>query len=708
MIDTKLEVSSYVVTDDFFGAPYLDVDEERNEPTPHRHIHGGFEGTSTRFTFYLPPSGRYQGRLFQPLEGGNAGHEDINAGALGAALGRVEMIFRLGGYVVESNMGHIGDVMDPKAGTDPTIYGWRAAAESARLSKYIAEQALGAAPRYSYVFGGSGGARRSPLCLAYAPDVWDGALPYMGDAMDGEHGDHRRLRGGGANFSSMFNVQRLLGPKILDVVDAMAPGGSKDPFAGLGTHEREELANLYRIGFPRGDETMIAQPMGQIWLWSSMAERLRLDYPQYWEAFWSQPGHVGHDQPEVLERDLIDTTARVVRPLLAKEILEGAEFQGDEFAAMRGMVFIFASMFDMWEKPMVLELDHLPPGYLLGAGVRAMTGEGAGRQLYCINGVGNFVMCDGEGEASNARFEGVAPGDEVRLDNRGFLAFCYYYRHHLLPSAEWDFLRVDGRPVYPQYELPEMSPFMGTVHSAEYQGKLMWVHHTHDSSLWPSQGIGMKNNVERLYGVEGAAKKFRLRWTENAEHGQPGLMAPHSARASNTWLVDPDPVIEQCLADLTSWVEDGIEPEDTNFEYQDGTVRLPATAARRRGIQPVVTVTANDSTRANVSVGEAVSLRVRAEVLPAAGTIISVAWDFDGSGAYPFRHDVDGTSSEVTLSTTHSFDRPGTYFATALVESHRDGDVAATSRRIPNLASARVVVSATAPSTPAPVNEARS
>src|SRR5690606_9673379 len=163
-----------------------------------------------------------------------------------------------------------------------------------------------------------------------------------GDAMDGEHGDFRLLRGGGVNFSSMFNVKRLLGPRIMDVVDAMSPGGSGNPFAGLNTHEREELENLYRLGFPRGAENMIAQPMGQIWLWSSMAERLQRDYPAYWENFWTKPGHIGCDQPDVLKGDLIDTKVTVVRPLFAKDILEGAEFQDGQFAQLRSMVYIFA------------------------------------------------------------------------------------------------------------------------------------------------------------------------------------------------------------------------------------------------------------------------------------------------------------------------------------------------------------------------------
>src|ERR1700761_5230032 len=186
----KIDVASYVVKDSFFGAPYIDVDSWKDEPaSPHRYIPGGFAGTDTRFAFCFPPAERWQGRLYQPLEGANAGHENVNTGPLGLVTGGLEMAFRLGGYTVESNMGHIGDVMDAKAGPDRTIYAFRAAAECARFSKYVAEQIYGAPPRYSYVYGGSGGARRSPLCLAYGEGAWDAAMPYMGDAMDGEYGD---------------------------------------------------------------------------------------------------------------------------------------------------------------------------------------------------------------------------------------------------------------------------------------------------------------------------------------------------------------------------------------------------------------------------------------------------------------------------------------------------------------------------------------
>lgn len=687
-----IDVSAYEVTDAFFGAPYIDADEEVTEPIAHRYVHGGFTGTDTRFSFCYPPAPVWQGRLYQPLEGANAGHEHVNSGPLGQVTGGLEMAFRLGGYTVESNMGHIGDVMDPKAGADPTIYGFRAAAESARLSKFVAEQVYGERPRFAYVFGGSGGARRSPQCLQYAPGVWDGALPYMGDAMVSEHGDFSLLRGGGSNFTAMFNVQRLLGEKLDGVIDAMAPGGSGDPYIGLDAHQREELANLYRLGYPRGDEFMIGQPMGQIWLWASLADSLQAQDPSYFEAFWSKPGYVGRDQPGAVADDLIDVETTVVRTYVAKEVLEDPRFQTPAFDQIRGLVAIFAGMHDMWDTPMVVELDGVTDGYRTGAGLRVTSGAVAGRSLYCLNGVGNVFLCDGAGEHSNQRFTGVVPGDRVQIDNRPFLAYCYYYRHHVLPFTEWQFLTLNGTPIYPQHELPEMSPFMGVHYSGQYEGKLMWVHHTHDASLWPPQGLGYKGAVERVYGFEGAAERFRLRWTENAEHVPPAMAAAQPGRANNTWLIDYQPVIEQCLVDLAAWVEEGVEPAGTAFAYTDGKVTLPDDATERGGIQAVVRVTADGAARAAVRVGEEVILAVHAAVPPGAGTIVAVRWDLDGSGTYPLSCEVDGTDAVIEHSITHRFDTPGTYFATALVESHRDGDVQASSRRIPNLASARIVV----------------
>ncbi|MGE0308144.1 MAG: hypothetical protein AB7Q27_20580, partial [Acidimicrobiia bacterium] len=304
-----------------------------------------------------------------------------------------------------------------------------------------------------------------------------------------------------------------------------------------------------------------------------------------------------------------------------------------------------------------------------------------------------LMVCDGAGEASNQRFTDVKPGDAVHLSNRAFLAHCYYSRHHLTDEAKWDFLRVDGKPIHVQHPIPGNTPFMGVKYSGQYEGKLLWIHHTHDASLWPSDGVVYGAQVLRAQGPEAAARKFCMRWTENAEHVPAEFVPSMPDRSSNTWLIDYRPHIEQGLADLAQWVENGVEPAGTTFTYRDGKVSLPRSADERGGVQPVVHVSANGGSRAEVAVAETVTLEVHAEAPPGAGTIIAADWDFDGSGRFAVpQPGIDGSSRVVTLTIQHTWDQPGTYFATALVHSHVDGDVKATSRRLPNLASARVIV----------------
>ena len=328
---STIDCASYRGTDSFFGAPYVDVDEARATPLPYRHVHGGFADCDTRFTFYFPDDEACRGRLIMPLEGAHAGHEDAFGGSMGTMMGGIELMARLGGFMVESNMGHIGDDFDPKGGDDPTLYGWRAAAEVARFAKHVAEQVYGTAPHHSYVWGGSGGGRRSPLCLENAPDAFDGALPFMGGGNVMPFPATEKLRSGQPiAFACMFNVQRLLRDpdKAERLVDAMRPGGSGNPFVGLNSHEREELVYLYEQGFPFGDEHMIFAPMGQIWLWTSIADLTVEQDPEYFENFWTQPGYVGHDLPSAVEDDVIDVVATVSKVITAQDLMTDPAYAG--------------------------------------------------------------------------------------------------------------------------------------------------------------------------------------------------------------------------------------------------------------------------------------------------------------------------------------------------------------------------------------------
>lgn len=694
---TELDCSDYIVTDPFFGAPYIELDEWRERPSPHRFVQGGFAGTATRFAFYFPPTEHYRGRMFQPLEGGHGGHTvTFGGGMLGEMFQRIALSERLGGYMVESNQGHIGDDVDPAAGEDPTLYGHRASAESARLSKFIAAQVYGEAPHHSYVYGGSGGGRRSPLCLENCPGVWDGAMPSTSGGQIAEHGNTRRVKAGSVmSFGSMFNVQRLLGRDgIVALADRMAPGGSGDPFDGLTTHQREELASLYRQGYARGNEFMISEPMGQMWLWTSLAEELQRDDPEYFANFWTEPGYVGHDHPEWIGDDLIDRRCTVIRTLSARDLNESPDYAGPEYQTMRTLAAIVGAGSDAYDFPYAVELDGIERGYLVGTNVKILTGDAAGRSLYATGAAGRVLACDGTGDANTKRFGGVQPGDEVQVCNRSFLAYCYFARHHVMDDEPaFDHLRVDGVAVHRQHRVPEMSVLMGVCYSGRYEGKSMWIHHTHDSSVWPAWGTLYHRAVLQAQGADGAARNFRIRWTEFAEHGPAFMAPPEPNRASATRLIDNRGIMEQSLADLVDWVENGVEPAGTNYEVRSGQVILPATAIDRGGIQPVAHVTANGGLRAEVGIGEVVTLTVEAEVPPGAGRIVEVAWDFDGSGTYPFVHDgIDGSQSKLIASTTRTYDRPGTYFVTARVNAHRHGDTTTDKDRIETIGQARVLV----------------
>jgi len=80
-----------------FNEPYVDIDEQRPTPAPHRYIHGGFKGTDARFSFYFPPSAQYKGRFFQ-ITHQLLTSENASPEAIGFALAS-------GGYFVQTNLG---------------------------------------------------------------------------------------------------------------------------------------------------------------------------------------------------------------------------------------------------------------------------------------------------------------------------------------------------------------------------------------------------------------------------------------------------------------------------------------------------------------------------------------------------------------------------------------------------------------------------
>jgi hypothetical protein len=113
------------------------------------------------------------------------------------------------------------------------------------------------------------------------------------------------------------------------------------------------------------------------------------------------------------------------------------------------------------------------------------------------------------------------------------------------------------------------------------------------------------------------------------------------------------------------------------------------------GIQPVVTVTANGGTRAEVAVGAPVHFSATVEVPADTGRVVAAEWDLEGTGTFHAIANlgkVEASGTSVTLKATHAFSKPGTYFSALRATSQRQGDSRTPFARIQNLGRVRLVV----------------
>jgi hypothetical protein len=660
------------------GTPYIDIDEQRPEPLPHRYVHGGFEGNETRFSFYFPPAEQYGRRFIQVLEGGLGGNENIAQSPM-AMGGTIPFAFECGAYLVESNQGHHGADQSGSGG-DRRIHGYIASAESARFSRELAAEMYGTENAHGYIFGGSGGGRRSISCIENGSDVWDGAVPFMPGSLEAQF----------VVWSVVARAIFLLRPKIVDIIDAMEPGGSGNPFVeGLTSDQREALAALYRIGFPRGAEWALLYHFEAVTLmcWGWYAPQIvQFDRAYFEEDFWKRPGYAGADNREEIEPLLVDETAKITSIARASDAGNPASSAQDP------------------DSVVAIGIDRDNMDALLGARLRVQSGAEAGRERYCVGIRGNMIQATA---LSNDLWGRIAVGDEIGIDNRHFLAYCHWHRHqvgtsaedlHRLNFGELSQFAVDGSPIYPQR--PMYATSSGDLpKTGRFAGKMILLQHTLDAAAWPNPALIYQEMVRAHHGSE-VDDHFRLWWTENASHMPPTLTAllpPTPPPVRSTRLVDYVGIVQQAVRDLIAWVEDGVAPApSTSHRYtSDHRLILAAEAVDRHGIQPVVKIEVNGRGVVEVEAGTAVTIRAHAECPPGGGSIISIECDFDGSGSWPLQFDgVDGTSASAQVETTHIYKEPGTYFPSVRVTAHRDGDVTATSCQASNLGRARVRVTA--------------
>ncbi len=667
-------------TDPLYDKPFIDLDEWRDQPVRHRYVHGGFEGADLRFSFYFPPPERYEGRFFQPLMAvSGTEHAATMPPMMGAMIGNmIPFAVDSGAYLVESNQGRT--VMYP--GDDPTIPGYRASAAAARYSRVLAAEMYGPHRPYGYVFGGSGGAFKTMACFENALGVWDGAVPFVA--------------GSPVSMPNAFTVQahalRVLKDKFPQIVDALEPGGSGDMYAGLNEEERQALAEVTRMGFP--PEAWFAHravAMGYTGVFAALVDNMVRWDPEYFDKFWTEPGYLGADAPESLSRLRFQHQTKISRIVMSKEAIElglpvsmSAKFADSEA-----------------ESPAAIQVEEMPNGTLQGATLTVKSGAAAGHNVL-VSGVVRDLVLLGYGEAHFQAFAQIREGDEVVLDNSIYLATQTYHRHQIPPGDDfpvWEQFKAGGKPIYPQRPLQMGVRYAlsgtGTLQTGRFPGKMILVEALMDEAAYPWQADWYRRKVEATLG-DRLDDQFRLWFVDKAMHTGPFPSRSEPPPARTTRTVSYVGVLQQALRDVAAWVEKGLAPPpSTEYAVVDGQVQVPPTAAARKGVQPVVSLSANSAERAEVAVGEPVAFAARIDTPPGTGVVTMAEFDFEGAGDFPVPADfeflsLDGAS--VSVKASYAFSAPGTYFPALRATSQRQGDASTRFARIQNLGRVRVVV----------------
>jgi hypothetical protein len=686
----------FTTKDTLFKEPYIDVDEWRDVPVHHRYVHGGFKGTDARFSFYFPPKEKYQGHFFQYITP-FPDNETLSQGASGEE-DKIGFSVTHGAYFIETNEGGRIDFSKPTAG-DPTIGAYRVNAASAQFSRIVAAQIYGGKRPFGYAFGGSGGAYRTVGGIENTEGVWDGAVPYV--------------LGSPMAIPNVFTVRmyamRVLHDKLPQIIDALEPGGSGDPYAGLNDEQKEALQEVTKMGFPPqswyGYKDMGIH--GFLVLYQGVVASDR----KYFDSdFWNKPGYLGHNPPASLLKARIQQVSSIKKGIAIDEAVNlglakpiSPTERGTADAAWKAIGGVGSSM------PVAFQLqDGLPDINFMGGDLIIRSGAAAGKVLQITKIAGDKVVL---GPADAAVLAKVKEGDTVQVDNSNFLAVQTYHRHQV-PGKEyyvWDQFRdKEGNPIYPQRPMLLGPRFTigaaGVLPKGKFKGKMILLESLWDREAFPWQADWYRSRVKDNLG-DSINNYFRLWYTDHALHGDIAV------EDDPTHTISYLGVLQQALLDLSAWVEKGIAPAaTTNYKIVDGQVVIPATAEERKGIQPVVTVKANGGRRADVKVGEPVTFTATVEVPKGMGKVVAASWNFEGlpedigktsgwnfesSSVFPVKGTftpADKTGSQVTLKTTYTFTRPGTYFPTLRVASQREGDAKTPFTRIQNLDRVRVVV----------------
>ncbi|KAF5643453.1 uncharacterized protein FTJAE_3253 [Fusarium tjaetaba] len=608
--------------DPLYSRPIIDNETHETLPIPHLRISGHFDGTAVEFNIYLPDSG-WKGRFFQlvyPLQNSTASDREIGFGA------------DSGGYTV-------------RASGLPT---YRGDAAAAKFGMMVARGYY--KPKnnkiHGYIYGGSGGSLITVGAMENTIGIWSGALTLV-----------QAVPVSINNWSIRALTGLVLQNKSAEIEEALRPGGSGDVYSKLNPAERTVFEEATALGVPiRGWESFHETGASEA-LWEAIrsvsgAAVLKMD-PTYVDDVWNKPGYLGTEKSKLGD-------------IFRKEMLDYE-------------TLITSFKYDANNVPIELTLDAAPTStrtYWLDISIVSKDGEVLGK----VTGKGHdnstekTVTLHPNNDLAVLSF--LQKGTRVHISNRMFLAMHALHRYSVPKRSGfygYAYLRdFNGAPIYPQRsvlvaEQIARSASGGATFSGKFNGKMIVMDNLMDVDAFPWHADWYKNRVKEVY-EDDIDDKLRLHYTENADHQIGPVIGSKSFR-----VVDFTGIYEQHLRDLSVWCETGTYPSiPTNYTIHNAQIQLPASASDRKGLQPPVDPSVNGSKQVEVKTGTTAIFTVRVEVPPGAGKVVTLEWDFEGTGNF-VKKSFGDIAQTVETTVCYTYSRKGIFFPSVRAASHREG-----------------------------------
>ncbi|MFT3888186.1 MAG: hypothetical protein QM713_08500 [Arachnia sp.] len=280
-VDGALQITADCIDSDF-SHPVVDAESDETTPVPHHRIRGHFEGTGIQFTIYLHAEQNkeaWRGRFFQYTYPTAFTPEEDTSWASDRAIG---FALSSGGYAVQ-------------AGNAGISLGYRHTAAIAKYAETVAAGYYGSdRPIHGYLYGPSGGSFQVLGAAENTTGVWDGFVPLV-QAVPAPSS---------YNFQGRSAAELILGDKAEQIREALLPGGSGDPYAGLDEAEAALLREIHALGIPwKGWEypDYLLGLSDQYPAGLDSSDPLAND-PTYADDFWGTEGYLGTEDSPLGER----------------------------------------------------------------------------------------------------------------------------------------------------------------------------------------------------------------------------------------------------------------------------------------------------------------------------------------------------------------------------------------------------------------------